>query len=93
MLIRPPDKFKVTFKEAQDLTDRNCGWTWLEGAVRLTTDIETGNWPCKKAPIVANAVQSERPWKFDEVDLIDAPKQDVRQKSQTLCAFPPLFVV
>jgi len=30
-------------------------------AVRPTTDIEAGNRPCKKAPIVVNAVRNERP--------------------------------
>ena len=30
-LIRPPDKFKVAFKDAQALTDRNYGWAWLKG--------------------------------------------------------------
>ena len=55
---------KLPLKKSKILQTEIVDGPGLSVAVRLTIDIETGNRPRKKAPIVANAVQNERPQKL-----------------------------
>ena len=87
-LIRP----KLPSKKPKLLQTETVGGLGSRVAVRPMTDMEAGNQPRKKAPMVVNAVwtRNERP-DVDQVDLVDAPKQVHRKCRIILCNYFPSY--